>query len=168
MCHWGFINLTQLCFEGTTVLTMNICLYKIWVKCLIKHTAVSTKVMKGTQKVCGPPYSASIFMHPIGFLNLPFKTMTFWDWQLNESFSAVQNSVMSDSLQPQESQCARPPCPSPTTRVYPNPCPLSQWCHPTISSSVPFSSCPQSFPASGSFPMSQLFKWGGQVLEFQL
>ena len=128
---------------------MNICLYKIWVTCLIKHTAVSTKVMKGTQKVCGPPYSASIFMHPIGFLNLPFKTMTFWDWQLNESFSSVQNSVMSDSLQPQESQCARPPCPSPTPRVYLNSCPSSLWCHPAISSSVvPFSSCPQSLPAS--------------------
>ena len=65
---------------------------------------------------------------------------------------------MSDSLRPHEPQHVRPPCPSPTPRVYPNPCPLSWWCHPTISSSVvPFYSCPQSFPASGSFPMSQLF-----------
>ena len=57
----------------------------------------------------------------------------------------------------------RPPCPSPTPRIHPNPCPLSQWCHPTISSSViPFSSCPQSFPTSGSFLMSQLFARGGQ------
>ena len=57
----------------------------------------------------------------------------------------------------------RPPCPSPIPRVYPNPCPSSQWCHPTISSSViPFSSCPQSFPASGSFQMNHLFAWGGQ------
>ena len=70
---------------------------------------------------------------------------------------------MSDSLQPYEPQHARPPCPSPTPGVHPNPCPLSRWCHPTISSSVvPFSSCPQSFPASGSFPMSQLFASGGQ------
>ena len=70
---------------------------------------------------------------------------------------------MSDSLWPHESQCDRPSCPSPTPRVYPNPCPSSQWCHPAISSSViPFSSCPQSLPASGSFPMSQLFSWGGQ------
>ena len=62
-------------------------------------------------------------------------------------------------------QHARLPCPSPTPRVHPNPCPLNQWCHPTISSSVmPFSSCPQSFPASGSFPMSQLFAWGGQSI----
>ena len=72
-------------------------------------------------------------------------------------------SVVSDSLRPHESQHARPPCPSPTPRVHPNPCPLCQWCHPTISSSVdPFSSCPQSFPASGYFQMSQLFTSGGQ------
>ena len=72
-------------------------------------------------------------------------------------------SVMSNSLWPHEPQHARPPCPSPTPGVHPNPCPLSQWCHPTISSSVvQFSSCPQSFPASGSFQMSQLLAWGGQ------
>ena len=71
-------------------------------------------------------------------------------------FSLVQfsHSVVSDSLWPHELQHPRPPCPSPTPRVYPNPCPSSRWCHPAISSSVvPFSSCPQSFPASGSFPM---------------
>ena len=74
-------------------------------------------------------------------------------------------SVVSDSLWSHGLQHARPPCPSPTPGVYPNPCPLSQWCHPTISSSVvPFSSCPQSFPASGSFPMSQLFTSGGQSI----
>ena len=67
------------------------------------------------------------------------------------------------TLQPHESQHARPPCQSPTPGVYPNPCPSSRWCHPTISSSViSFSSCPQSHPASGSFPISQLFAWGGQ------
>ena len=72
-------------------------------------------------------------------------------------------SVVSDSLQPHESQHARPPCPSPTPGVHSNSCLSSQWCHPAISSSVvPFSSCPQSLPASGSFPMSQLFAWGGQ------
>ena len=72
---------------------------------------------------------------------------------------------MSNSLQPCEPQHARPPCPSPTPRVHPNPCPSSQWCHPTISSFVvPFSSWPQSFPASGSFPMSQLFTSGGQSI----
>ena len=72
---------------------------------------------------------------------------------------------MSDSLRPHGLQQARPPCPSPTPRVYSNSCPLSWWCHPTISSSViPFSSCPQSFPASGSFQMSQFFTSGGQSI----
>ena len=78
-------------------------------------------------------------------------------------FSQFSRSVVSDSLQPHESQHARPPCPSPTPRVYPNSCPLSQWCHPAISSSVMlFSSYHQSFSTSGSFPMSQLFTWIGQ------
>ena len=72
-------------------------------------------------------------------------------------------SVVSNSLWPHESQHTRPPCPSLTPRVHRNSCALSWWCHPAISSSVvPFSSCPQSLPASGSFPMSQLFTWGGQ------
>ena len=83
-----------------------------------------------------------------------------------ESFSPVSqfsHSVVSNSLQPHESQNSRPPCPSPTPGVYSNLCPSSWWSHPAISSSViPFSSCPQSLPASGSFPRSQLFTWGGQ------
>ena len=75
----------------------------------------------------------------------------------------LSRSVVSDSLQPSESQHARPPYPSPTPGVYSNSCPSSRWCHPAISYSVvPFSFCPQSLPASGSFPMSQLFTWGGQ------
>ena len=69
-------------------------------------------------------------------------------------------------LRPHESQHARPPCPSPTPRVHWDSCPSSQWCHPAISSSVvPFSSCPQSLPASDSFPVSQLFTWSGQSTE---
>ena len=72
-------------------------------------------------------------------------------------------SVMSNSLWPHEPQHVRPPCPSQTPRVHSDSCPSSQWCHPAISSSVvPFSFCPQSLPASGSFQMSQLFAWGGQ------
>ena len=81
------------------------------------------------------------------------------------SISSVQfsHSVLSDSLWPHESQHARPPCPSPTTGVHSDSHPSSPWCHPAISSSVvPFSSCPQSLPASEFFPMSQLFAWGGQ------
>ena len=80
-------------------------------------------------------------------------------------FSSVwfSRSVMSDSLRPHELQHTRPPSPSPTPGVHSNSGPSSRWCHPAISSSVvPFSSCPQSLPASGSFPMSQLFAWGGQ------
>ena len=75
------------------------------------------------------------------------------------------HSVVSDSLRPHEPQHAGPPCPSPTPGVHLNPCPLSRWCHPNISSSIiPFSSCPQSFPASGSFQMSQPFTSGGQSI----
>ena len=83
------------------------------------------------------------------------------------AFSSVQfsHSVMSAYLQPYESKHARPPCPSPTPGVYSNSCPSSRRRHPAISSSVvPFASCPQSLPASGSFPMSQLFTWGGQSI----
>ena len=82
-------------------------------------------------------------------------------------FSSVQFScsVVSNSLQPRESQQARPPCPSQTPGVYSDSCPSSRWCHPAISSSViPFSSCPQYLPALGSFQMSQLFAWGGQSI----
>ena len=82
-------------------------------------------------------------------------------------FSSVQFSlsVMSDSLRPHESGHARPPCPSPTPGACSSHIHPVRWCHPTISSSVvSFSSCPQSFPASGSFPISQLFAWGGQSI----
>ena len=82
-------------------------------------------------------------------------------------FSSIQfsRSAVSNSLRPHESQHARPPCPSPTPRVDSNSCPSNQWGHPALSSSViPFSSCPQSLPASGSFPVSQLFAWGGQSM----
>ena len=84
---------------------------------------------------------------------------------LNRQFNSVpfSHSVVSNSLRPHESQHARPPSPSPSPRVHPDSRPSSPWCHPAISSSgVPFSSCPQSLPASESFPMSQLFSWGGQ------
>ena len=86
---------------------------------------------------------------------------------INSGYCSVQfsHSVVFDSLRPHESQHARRLCPSPTPRVYENSRPSSQWCHPAISSSnVAFSSCPQSLPASESFPMSQLFAWGGQSI----
>ena len=95
--------------------------------------------------------------------SLPHSRMDWLDYQ----FSSVQfsHSVVSNSLLPHEPQHTRLPCPIPTLRVHPNSCPLSRWCHPTISSSVvPFSSCPQTFPALGSFPKSQLFAPGGQSI----
>ena len=90
--------------------------------------------------------------------------VVFPDISCKVGFSSVQfsRSVVSNSLRLHESQHARPPGPSPTPGVHPDSRPLSQWCHPAISSSVvPFSSCPQSLPASESFPMSQHFAWGG-------
>ena len=97
------------------------------------------------------------------------KSFIFLDIEPDQMFTqdSVQfsHSVVSDSLWHHELQHTRPPCPSPTPGVHPNPSPSSRWCHPTISSSViPFSSCPQSFPASGSFQMSQLFASGGQSI----
>ena len=90
------------------------------------------------------------------FLNMLFL-------RFSVQFSSVAQSYL--TLQPHGLQHARPPCPSPTPRIYPNLCPLSRWCHPTISSSViPFSSSLQSFPASGSFPMSLFFILGGQSI----
>ena len=118
------------------------------------HTVLAAAVGSGKGPQTGTPSSESFHLGPLGYWN-----------QLISALSSVQfsRSFVSDSLQPHESQHARPPCLLPTARVYPNPCPLSQWCHPTISSSVvPFSSCPQSFPASGSFQMSQLFASDGQ------
>ena len=90
--------------------------------------------------------------------------MNIYIFHYNQSVQ-FSRSVMSDFLWPHELQHTRPPSSSPTPRVHPNSCPSSQWCHPAISSSVsPFSSCPQSLPASRSFPMSQLFTWGGQSI----
>ena len=86
---------------------------------------------------------------------------------LSSEFSSLQFScsLMSDSLRPHGPQHARPPCPSPTPGIYPNSCPLSQWCHPIIlSSDIPLASCLHSFPASGSFQMSQLFTSGSQSI----
>ena len=95
-------------------------------------------------------------------MHMAHKHMKRWSSSLLIQFS---HSVMSDSLWPHELQHARPPCPSPAPRVYSNSCPSSWWCHPAISSSViPFSSCPQSLPPSGSFPTSRLFAWGGQSI----
>ena len=109
-----------------------------------------------------PKYSSE---QPLKHTHVFIKIIERGQHQWIEVCSSVQFScsVVSDSLQPHESQHARPPCPSPTPGVHSDSHPPSRWCHPAISSSViPFSSCPQSLPASGSFPMSQLFAKGGQ------
>ena len=99
----------------------------------------------------------------VGVARPSTKNGEFYCFQIRSD--QISCSVMSDSLRPHESQHARPPCPSPAPGVHSNSCPLSRWCHPAISSSViPFSSCPQSLPASESFPISQLFPWGGQSI----
>ena len=110
--------------------------------------------------------TANIILNGEKLKAFPLKSGTRQGCPLS-ALSSVQFScsVMSDSLQPHESQHARPPCPSPTPGVHSNACPSSRWCHPAISSFVvPFSSCPQSLPASGSFPMSQVFARGGQCI----
>ena len=115
------------------------------------HSSVLAWRIPGTGEPGGLPSMGS---HRVGH-----------DWSNLAAAAAVQfsGSVVSHSLWPHGLQHARPPCPSPTPRVYPNSCPLSWGCHPTISSSVvPFSTYPQSFPESGPFPMSQLPAWGGQ------
>ena len=120
-------------------------------------------------RVCAqscPTFCNPLDYSPPALLSMRFFQATILEWvAISSPFSSVQfsHSVMPDSLQPHESQPARPPCPSPTPRVHPNSCASIQWCHPAISSSVvPFSSCPYSLPTSGSFSMSQLFTSGGQ------
>ena len=128
---------------------------------------VRTGSIKSRKKRVGETYPKARLSGASGLKLDYFLCETFSDFPcLSQIFlPSVQLScsVVSDSSRPHESQHARPPCPSPTLGVYSNSCASSSWCHSAISSSVvPFSSCPQSLPASESFPMSQLFAWGGQ------
>ena len=118
----------------------------------VKKQQLEPDMEQRTGLILGKEHNNGVYCHPAHLTYMP---------------SSVQfsRSVVSDSLWPHESQHTGPPCPSPTPGVHPNSCPLSRWWHPTSSSSViPFSSCPQSFPASGSFQMSQLFSSGGQSI----
>ena len=156
---------------------------KSWLVRVLEHKRVSFETAQSCPTLCDPiDYSLPGFsIHGISrqenWSGLPFPSPGYLpnpgiesrsptlqaDASPSESSVQFSCSVVSNSLRPHESQHARPPCPSPTPGVHPNSRPSSRWCHPAISSSVvPFSSCPQSLPASESFPMSQLFVWGGQ------
>ena len=143
-------------FRGNRVLLQESC---VQLKVTIFHLNRGLSSYWRNQRYCSVYYVYSLRknqdpaprLHYCFLTDSPFLSIPFLPW-----FSQLSCSVVCDSLWPHGLQRARPPCPSPTPGVYSNSCPLSQWCHPTMSSSVvPFSSCPQSFPASRSFQMSQ-------------
>ena len=142
------ISQSQRCRITNATLSLN--LYMWWAK---------TNLVGITYLIFMPTTTPSALVYLLSFHYITLQRVSWLQ------FSSVQfsRSVVFNSLRPRESQHARPPCPSPTPGVHSNSSPSSQWCHPDISSSiVPFSSCPQSLPASESFPMSRLFSWGGQ------
>ena len=140
------------CFYNYT--TYMYCIWYVYNICeyVFKQCTINVDILVSQWQTMRSKLSQSLF-EELHYLELLIVSVQF------------SRSVVSDSFWPHESQHAKPPCPSPTPRVYSNTYPSSRWCHPAISSSVvPFSSRPQSFPASGSFPMSQLFAWGGQSI----
>ena len=161
-CNWALLSTTALVFWTTWTPTTGTCLLhgekritSLW------HSDKVKRVSGDTSKLNNPKKSSSECLGD-SFMSL---FMCAFDKCYLGQFSSVQSLIMSESLWPHGPQHSRPPCPSPTPGVYSDSCPLSRWCHPTISSSVvPFSSCLQSFPASGSFPMSRLFTSGGQSI----
>ena len=147
-------------------LLSNTPLYLLWAMvCLTTHLLKDIWAMCGSHEYsccehCWACFSVSMSLTALG--QIPGRR--FWQFLIHTHY-LFKCSVLSDSLWPHGLQHSRLPCPSPTPRVCSNSYSLSRWCYPTISSSaVPFSSCPQSFPASGSFPMSQLFTSGGQSI----
>ena len=168
--HSYLLELKTMKMKTTTTTTTTVpwCSFAWKPHGLLKQVPTSQAAMRGWGL---PPHSVPASSLPghwmfafslcHGFAHVCF----IWNVHLFSQFNSVQfsRSVVSDSLWPHELQHARPPCPSPTPGVHSDSCPSSQWCHPAISSSVvPFSSCPQSLPVSESFPISQLFTWGGQ------
>ena len=144
------------------------CFHSTW--CVL-HVNILNLLLIAIQNVCKwiiTQYMHSVYHYHLGSIQLLLLLLLalflciFLTTFLQFSSVQFSHSVASDSLRPHESQHARPPCPSPSPGVHSDSCPSSQWCHPAISSSVfPFF-CPQSLPASESFPISQLFAWGGQ------
>ena len=137
------------------------CSFKIWMIDISLMFRLSYWFLKSVDS-----YDFVLFLFML-FQNFGLFKMALMSWFISLNITSVQlsHSVVSDSLRPHESQYARPPCPSPTPGVHSDSRPSILWCHPAISSSViPFSSCPQSLPAWGSFPMSQPFTWGGQSI----
>ena len=175
--EWAWLCFNNILFTKTGSELFNFCLQKLKYVCTKTCTEVYSSSFHNWQKLKIIQMSINRLMHKLCYIHEMkiYLTIKVNYWYIQEKwmnligiqFSSVQFSlsVMSNSLQPHELQHIRPPYSSPTPGVYQNPCPLSRWCHPTISSSViPFSSCPQSLPASGSFPMSQLITWGGQSI----
>ena len=167
-----FFSLTFLCKHSPNYV-QNIVLgiwgdYKISkIQLLPLELCISKKVRQNLHLVLTKVYCGHIYISDSYGQGKPFRVYLCifsekTEFRIQHQFS---RSVVSDSLRHHESQHARPPCPSPTPRVHSDSHPLSRWCHPAISSSViPFSSCPQSLPASESFPMSQFFAWGDQSI----
>ena len=153
------------CERSRGRMAMRLCAFETS-KSVVETLALSSEVREAAGNSFGS-YQCGIGSWPLGVDEMGrkmFKEKRARDRTLKITVQ-FSRSVVSDSLRPHEPQYTRPPSPSPTPGVYPNSCPLSQWCHTAISSSViPFSSCPQSFPASGSFQMSQLFAAGGQSI----
>ena len=163
------VHLAQALFLAFGLILQRVC-SQIWRLSLAKATSPILFDILQLSVWIIPPQSSFLFWFYyllwLLFTSLILPVQNLWKILLLFSLSLQFSlSVMSDSLRPHEPQHTRPSCPSPTPRVHPNPWPLSWWCHQTISSSVvPFTSCPQSFSASGSFQMSQLFASGGQTI----
>ena len=167
--NWDLVCMTEMVIEDSQVVYKPFS-YSIQFTCSVVSDSLQHHESQHARPPCPSPtpgvhpntYPLSQWCHPI----ISSSVVPFSSWPQSFPHSVqFSRSVVPYSLRSHESQHTRPPCPSSTPGVYSNSCPSSRWCHPAISfSAVPFSSCPQSLPATGSFPMSQLFTWGGQSI----
>ena len=169
----SFLSSVELAGKNVNVLERSMRKHKAFYSCAQKI------IYEVTIDICSRIFTKNVAGWAVGCSFRPWEGLLsetcLWGeslWQKKSvEFSSVQfsPSVVSNSLRPHELKHSRPPCPSPSPGIHSDSCPLSPWCHPAILSCVvPFSSCPQSLPASESFPISQLFAWGAKVLELQL